>query len=489
MSGKTLLYKAGVTSYPQKDDCFSPSIPYPEYPFKGAISSTKNKVYDAIRNALYAMGYDSDHFGTTEWNPLGKFIKHGDIVLLKPNLVRHFNPIRENGIDCLITHPSIIRAVADYALIALAGTGKLTIGDAPIQSCEFDVLCRKSGLDLLLPFWRTNGITTELVLEDFRNCKTIKKCRVLVKVANDTNENKGLTVDLGNESSFAGLPQERLERFRVQDYAHSIMQQHHIQGKHEYIVAKRMLEADVIINLPKPKTHRFAGVTIALKNYVGINANKELLPHHSIGSVSEQGDEYHEKNGIKRLHAKLVDVKNIKLFKHQYVSAFLLQCVIKGISITLLHGEKMYGTGPQNDTIWRTIHDLNKIVYFADVSGKLRDTPQRKILIIGDMIISGEKEGPMEPAPKETGVIVIGENPVCFDETVCAFMGFDYRKIPTISQARHVTTKYDFSFGEDALIISNDNNYNGKHPGEVSREMSAQFVPRSEWAQYLLNAQ
>jgi uncharacterized protein (DUF362 family) len=56
----------------------------------------------------------------------------------------------------------------------------------------------------------------------------------------------------------------------------------HHPGVHQYLVAKEVIEADIIINLPKLKTHRKAGVTCALKNLIGINGNKEYLPHHRV---------------------------------------------------------------------------------------------------------------------------------------------------------------------------------------------------------------
>ena len=39
--------------------------------------------------------------------------------------------------------------------------------------------------------------------------------------------------------------------------------------------------------------------------------------------------------------------------------------------------------------------DLNKILFYADKNGHIHDEIQRKTLNIGDMIISGEKEGPV----------------------------------------------------------------------------------------------
>ena len=53
-----------------------------------------------------------------------------------------------------------------------------------------------------------------------------------------------------------------------------------------------MLDADLIINLPKWKAHSKSGLTGALKNLVGINGDKSYLPHFRRGSPSWGGDEY-----------------------------------------------------------------------------------------------------------------------------------------------------------------------------------------------------
>ena len=51
------------------------------------------------------------------------------------------------------------------------------------------------------------------------------------------------------------------------------------------------------------------------------------------------------------------------------------------------------------------------------------------------MIISGEKEGPLMPSPKNVGIILASDDPVAFDCAVCKIMGFDYKKIPTVFKA------------------------------------------------------
>ena len=53
-----------------------------------------------------------------------------------------------------------------------------------------------------------------------------------------------------------------------------------------------MLAADLIVNLPKMKTHQKAGVTGALKNLVGCNGEKAFLVHYLKGRPCDGGDEF-----------------------------------------------------------------------------------------------------------------------------------------------------------------------------------------------------
>ena len=67
---------------------------------------------------------------------------------------------------------------------------------------------------------------------------------------------------------------------------------YHTEGHHRYGINKTVLEADVIINLCKPKSHRKAGYTAALKNYIGICSRKISIPHNVMGNEKEGGDTY-----------------------------------------------------------------------------------------------------------------------------------------------------------------------------------------------------
>src|SRR5204862_7312974 len=66
----------------------------------------------------------------------------------------------------------------------------------------------------------------------------------------------------------------------------------HRGEQHDYLLCRTPMAADVFINLPKLKTHKKVGVTCALKNLVGINANKNWLPHHTEGAPEQGGDQF-----------------------------------------------------------------------------------------------------------------------------------------------------------------------------------------------------
>src|SRR5208282_3281047 len=112
----------------------------------GSQTDTSNRIYPAVREVLAGLGLDAKHLRGAEWNPFGKFVKRGQTVLIKPNLVTHVHPQGENGIFWTISHPSIIRVLVDYALLSVGAEGRVIIGDTPIENCDFRILCEISGL-------------------------------------------------------------------------------------------------------------------------------------------------------------------------------------------------------------------------------------------------------------------------------------------------------------------------------------------------------
>lgn len=475
MQPDVVIYETEKKQYPSKMYLFRPSERYPEYDFD-ELAEVENDVYNSVREAIHLFGYDNEHYGTKEWNPFGAFINENIKVLIKPNLVMDYNRSGE-GTDCLYTNPSVIAPIIDYVIKAQKGKGHIIIGDAPMQECKFDILIKESGLEDLITFYRSKGINVELM--DFRELKSEVIMGTHKQVVNERKT--GVIVDLKTDSEFFSCREDELKRLRITNYDPRRLAMHHNSEKHEYYVSKYLLEADVVINMPKPKTHRKAGVTIAMKNMVGINTRKEFLPHHTTGSIKSGGDECRTSSFIRVLSDKLYDYKNMKEGENKNLLALPAFIMAYGLKLlaNCLHKEQGEGNWSGNHTISRTINDLNKIMMYCDKKGKMCENQQRKVIVVADMIIAGEKEGPVMPSPKELGVIAIGENQLIFDTVIATLMGADVSKLPTLTTAMHVQ-KYAIKNAKEPLICSNIAEHNGVLR-VVEKKLCWGFVPTSGW--------
>jgi uncharacterized protein (DUF362 family)/ferredoxin len=160
------------------------------------------RVFKAVKEAVDLVG------------GIKSFVKPGDVVLLKPNLLAGKSP--EKGVT---THPSILRAA--LRLVKEAG-GIAKVGDSSALGAT-EKNAEKAGF---------TGICKEFGAE-FIELKT--------------------PVDLKNPD---GLVFKRME------------------------VAKEALECDVIINLPKMKTHAQMYLTLSVKNLFGCIPGKRKLQWH-----------------------------------------------------------------------------------------------------------------------------------------------------------------------------------------------------------------
>ncbi len=429
---------------------FHPPVRYPEYPFPDLCPG--NRVYGAVRQLLFRMGLDRKHFGQPDWNPLGVVVRPGDHVFVKPNLVGHRNPV--GGIESLIAQGSVVRAITDYAYIALQGRGKLTIGDSPQLETDFDAVVRQTGLDQIVDYYGQQGMDVGLL----NLMKVRGRTRKIGGVAIKKLEGDPLgyrTVDLKADSSHFGIIGD-CAKFRVADYDSREMIRHHNGDRNEYCVSASVLDADAVISVPKLKTHAKTGISCALKNMIGINGAKDWLPHHRQGPAEEGGDEYirsdRRKGAFVRLKEAMVDSNNLFLIVPMRAASAAL---ILSKLVVPFHDPCLQGSWYGNDTIPRTIADMNKILFYADKEGVMRDAPQRRLFVLVDGVVAGEKEGPMTPTAKRCGLLVAGFDPVAIDAVCCEAMGFDYRKIPTVMHALH-SGRYRLSLGgvEETEVIA-----------------------------------
>jgi hypothetical protein len=97
-----------------------------------------------------------------------------------------------------------------------------------------------------------------------------------------------------------------------------------------------------------------------------------------------------------------------------------------------------HGNWKGNDTIWRTILDLNRIAFYADKEGVMREEPQRKFFGLIDGIISQEGDGPMSGLPVVTSILFGGHNPVAVDALAIKAAGIDPDMVKSVSRASEI---------------------------------------------------
>lgn len=445
------LVKKEICQYPSCDFNFCPDTLYPEYPFSSNdMSNESNIVYGMVRESFYQMGFDIDNYGKRTWNPLGDIISENDVVLVKPNWVMDENKAMKttDGLNCLVTHPSVLRVVIDYVIIALKGTGKVIVADAPMQDCDFDNLLEKMHYNQLFDFYKSKNIS--IVVKDLRKYSSVFENGVIVNRKDNSAMNSSVLVELNGKS----MHNSSLNvSYKVSDYAKDITQCYHNEDRHAYEINSDALSADVIISMPKPKCHRLAGMTAALKNTVGIIYDKACLPHRKLGSPHCGGDSYMSESKFKNLMQIFDEKKTNAVEKRNFNTAKFWSFFEKASYVmgTLFTGDKSrVGGWYGNDTIWRTVSDLNYILEYANKDGHICNDKQRKLLYIGDMIICGQKNGPVSPIPKELGMVMISNNPFLFDMVMCKIMGFSYKAIKILNSER-VMNSYGYESFEQVL--------------------------------------
>lgn len=473
----------GHDGYPSAPP-YSPSIAYPEYPFDSeTLAKEANFAYEGVRNALHLLQLDQGHYGRRDWNPLGQFIRPGDTVVLKPNLVRDFRETLPGHGNCMMAHGSIIRAVADYVHIALKGKGRIVVADAPQQGADFDAIRRIAGLDQIQDLYHCHG-SLDVEVYDLRPEVARTENDLIVGYDPLPGDPRGyVNVDLGSRSMFA--PIEHLcDRVYGSTYDTAETQRHHTGGVHEYMISRTILEADCIINLPKLKTHKKAGLTVCLKNMVGINGKKNWLPHYRSGTPAQGGDQYAD-DGLKRKAEQHLMACFRRLSPWLRPVWALTAKPIKAIGHRVFGDTNVdtvrSGNWCGNDTVWRTIIDLNRIVRYANVDGNIQGSPARRMLCLVDGIIGGEGNGPIDPRPKAAGMVVAGANPVAVEHVCACIMGFDHTRLPLLCHALNdgrLGRLAEFTY--DEIICKSEADPPGR-PLKYCTGLNVSFKPHFGW--------
>ncbi len=437
----------------------------------GASYESLPEVHGMVAGALDALGLPGD------------FIRPGDNIVLKPNWVKEHDE-RHPGPDQwehVVTHPGVIEGVIAWVAPRLQGSGSIIVCDAPQTDSSFAMLRKYCDLDAMLERCRARWPGLSISLLDLRPEEWHAVDGVTVSRTELPGDPKGSTcVKLDEDSEFVGF--RGLGRLYGASYNMAETNERHRDTTHEYLLCRTPMDADVLINIPKLKSHKKVGLTCALKNMVGINANKNWLPHHTEGTPDQGGDQFPAGTLKAKLeHSWMGRIKRV-LSGRNLLSKALRARQEAGPALLWRHA----GGGAQRQ-LARQRHLLAHGHRPEQVPLPLRRqradarTKPLRYLAVVDAIIAGEGNGPMAPDPKACGLIVAGTNPVAVDSVCCALMGFDWRKLRMLVGAFAVKAKRIAEFGHDDIrVVSNEAGWQ-KSLGEFTKEDGFSFQPHFGW--------
>lgn len=351
-------------------------------------------------------------------------------VLLKPNWVKH----SANDLDeiCLRTNDNFLLALLE--IILTYKPKSILVGDAPIQGCNWDRVVTLKLVEAIEKLSEQYNIPVRI--RDFRRVVFNPDKNNPVKDRNPLSEY--VIFDLGKKSYLEPISKGDKNIFRVTDYNPDRLAESHRSGVHKYCITKELFDADIVISVPKVKTHQKTGITAALKNLVGVNGDKDFLPHHRIGGIKNGGDCYPGSNLFRKYAELSLDFANRNQGNKLYWFARKLTSLLWRVS----RPQNVHHLGAAwhgNDTTWRMVLDLNKIALFGKADGSISDTVQRHVFSLCDGIIGGQGDGPLKPEPLALGVISFTNYSGINDIAMASLMGFDTNKIAMLKELDNIS--------------------------------------------------
>tara|TARA_Y100001968_G_scaffold125555_1_gene114557 strand:- start:203 stop:1576 length:1374 start_codon:yes stop_codon:yes gene_type:complete len=391
------------------------------------------------------------------------YVRPGDRVVLKPNWVkehdeRHPGPAQWEHV---VTHPAVIEAVIRWVAGRLNGDGSIVVCDAPQTDSSFSTLSAYCGLDEMIERCRAVFPGPKIKLLDLRPEEWHAVDGITVSKTQLPGDPLGDTFVALNEASefvgFSGNGQLYGASFNMDE-----TNERHRGERHEYMLCRTPMDADVFINLPKLKTHKKVGLTCALKNLVGINANKNWLPHHTEGTPDQGGDQFPTTTTKAKLEHSWMGRAKRLVYGKPLLSRMLVPLKKVG---RLFFGDTQKvvrsGNWHGNDTCWRMVLDLNKCLFDFDGRGQPRSKPIRYLAVV-DGIVGGEGNGPMAPDRKPCGTIIAGTHPAAVDMTAAMVMGFDWEKLRLLKNSFSMKERSFVSFQPgDIQVASNKPEWDG----------------------------
>jgi hypothetical protein len=245
-------------------------------------------------------------------------------------------------------------------------------------------------------------------------------------------------------------------------------------GMHKYCIANALFNSDMIISLPKIKTHQMAGISGALKNIVGLSGDKDCLPHHRIGGTDLGGDCYPGGNYLRYFSELMLDNANMRQGKATYRFWVKMASLLwKSTLPKRVH--TLSGSWFGNDTVWRMVLDLNRIIIYGKPDGTLSTSRQREIFSLCDGIIGGQGVGAVRPDPLPLGVISFSSDSALTDACMAVMMRLNINKIPLVKNAMRFSDINTCNIFMNDELVSLD----------ALKRYSISAVPPPGWVDYL----
>lgn len=403
-------------------------------------ASTKSNPYnqqielDALVRQLILSG-----LGVNSVSEVKNRLPENPRIFIKPNWVYDKPTRNKDNFDSMVTHKSILLSVVRF--LEELQPKEIIIGDSPVQECVLE------------------NIVTDNYREEIKNrtkaeVKIIDLSRFSLSTNRDIKfgrvENRDaasyLVIDM-EDRSYLEPVSSRINRFQIPNCDNAELRKHHQKGRHEYQIDKEIFDVDLIVNLPKLKTHRKAGYTAAVKNFVGCVGDKTYLPHHRIGGTLLGGDSYpglHPLRFFKELCLQKRDhaIPNVEIFEKWNRFARFFSTADKWMTKAFHQNKQIFeGAWSGNDTVWRMALDIFTIIECADRQGKIHDQPQREIWTLVDALICGEGNGPLSPDPYNLGMILFSTSAKSLDYVLGRMIGYSAGEVKYLAALESIVNQ------------------------------------------------
>jgi uncharacterized protein (DUF362 family) len=405
-------------------------------------------------------------------------------VLIKPNWVMH-EVEAAHPITALVTDARVIVETVRACFESFPSVEHVTVGDCLEQRADWPLLCEQSGLSASIDTLERE-FAGRLAFRDLRAIVYQAAGNTLIEDQHAPHGDPAgyREVQLKAESHLEPIA-EQADRFSIHDHDTALTRGGHRPGDHRYLVCQSVLDADLVINLPKWKAHSKSGLTGALKNLVGINGDKSYLPHFRRGSPRWGGDEYSDEgrwlywvqNNLSQLVRGTVAYDLLRpgwtAVKHLN-NAMRRRAVSRSLPADFyVVGGSWYG----NQTLWRMIFDLNLVLQRVDRDGNLQARVQRETVTIVDGLVAGEGDGPLKATPRPTDMLFAGADPFAIDTVLAWMMGFDPEALPMLANRREYLggTWGGFELGQLEVTID------GRNQKLLDSPINFHFAPAPGW--------